>query len=349
MVNAYTSKEHTSYYVKIASEHLDKALDYLSDNVLRSINLPEEFERERGVIIEDLKMHKDRPMEEVEELFEEKLFCEKSLARRIGGSPQSVKRITLSDLNNFEKQHYHAGNAVMAIVGNIGKFSENELLSRIEQYFSFQKGKDISIKQSSTTDKNIIVCDARKIEQTNLALGFGGPGLKDEDRYIVKVMTMILGGGMSSRMFTEVREKRGLAYAIHTSYQGYSDTGMILTQAGIANENLKETVNTVIEQYQKIIEEKVSSAELRRAKEMMHGSLKISLEDSENLADMLVSMELTQGRIIDMAEIIERIQEVTEDDVQKAARKYLSMNKMIVSVVGPRVNKDKITQILSKK
>lgn len=348
IVNAYTSKEHTSYYVKIASTHIEKAFDYLSDNLINPINDLEEFERERGVIIEDLKMHKDRPMEEVGEIFEEALFSDRNLARRIGGSIESVKNITLSDLNKFEADHYFAQNSVLAIVGNLNKLSENEILKMADKYFCFKAGVLGNKKISTVKYRKDVVCDKRVTEQTNLMIGFGGPSLLHKDRYATKVMAMILGGGMSSRMFTEVREKRGLAYAIFSGCQSYSDAGMIYTQAGIANENLDKAIRTIIQEYKIIAEEKVAVKEIERAKEMIKGGLLISIEDSDELADMLVSMELNQGKISSVEDIIKQVEAVNIDDVLKVAHKYFNMERMLVSAVGPNVTPEKISAIFKK-
>ncbi|OQB06656.1 MAG: Protease 3 precursor [bacterium ADurb.Bin212] len=348
IVNAYTSKEHTSYYVKIASTHLERAFDYLADNLINPLNDPVEFERERGVIIEDLKMHKDRPMEEVAELFEEALFTETNLARRIGGSVESVSNITLKDLNAFESDYYFSENCVLAVVGDLNGMSESQIVSMAERYFCFDKGDKSKAKHSGTSDQFKIISDARPIEQTNIIIGFGGPSLLAEDRYAAKVMAMVLGGGMSSRMFTEVREKRGLAYAIFSSCQGYSDTGMIYTQAGIANNNLSESIETIINEYKKMVESKITEQELSRAKEMIKGGLLISLEDSDEIADMLVSMELDQGRILNIKDVIARVEAVSVNDVSKITNKYFDFKKMLVSVVGPHVTEQKIASIIEK-
>lgn len=348
IVNAYTSKEHTSYYVKIASTHLERAFDYLADNLINPINDSVEFERERGVIIEDLKMHKDRPMEEVAELFEEALFTETNLARRIGGSVESVSNITLKDLNVFESDYYFSGNCVLAVVGDLNGMSESQIVSLAERYFCFDKGEKSKAEYSGTSDQFKIITDARPIEQTNIIIGFGGPSLLAEDRYAAKVMAMVLGGGMSSRMFTEVREKRGLAYAIFSSCQGYSDTGMIYTQAGIANNNLSESIETIVNEYKKMIDNKITEQELSRAKEMIKGGLLISLEDSDEIADMLVSMELDQGRILNVKDVIGRVEAVSVNDVFKITNKYFDFKKMLVSVVGPQVTEQKIASIIEK-
>ncbi len=346
ITNAYTSKEHTAYYVKIASEHLREALEFLSDNLINSLNLPDEFEREKGVVIEDLKMHKDRPMEEVAELFEEKLFIDKALARRIGGTPESVSNITLDGLKNYKNKHYVANNIVVAIVGKYDTNKLGNIEDLVQTYFTFATGGNESLSKFGENKSTVVVCDDRKIEQTNLILGFAGPGSRDSKKYAAKIMAMILGGSMSSHMFTEIREKRGLAYAIHTSHSGYSDTGMIFTQAGIANENLAETIKAIMVEYKKIVNEKVTEAELKRAKEIIRGGLMISLEDSENLADMLVTQELTQDKITTPSQAIEQFMRVGLEDVLKISQEYLNLDKMVVSVVGPGAKEERVWDIL---
>lgn len=342
IVNAYTGKQHTCYYVKIASEHLGAALDYISDNVQNPINSPEEFERERGVIIEDLKMHKDRPMEEVAEIFEETIFSDRALARRIGGDPESVAKITHDDLLNFEKKYYHTANYVLGVVGNYSEMGEERLLALIEQSFKESSAPKISRSISDGVESAAVVCDKRSIEQTNLIVGFNAPGYRDKRRYALKLLARILGGSMSSRMFSEIRESKGLAYAIDTSYGGYDEIGSIETYAGIANENLKQVIEAIIEEYKKIKHEPVSDQELARAKEITKGIIKISFEDSEELADEFVTSELDEGRVLTPEEIIDHYMNVTVADVQEVAQSYLDFSKMVVSVVGPGADKAEI-------
>lgn len=349
MANAFTSKETTGYYVKIASEHLEKAFDYVSDNVQNSLNLKPEFEREKRVVIEDLKMHKDRPMEEVIELTEEAFFTEQSLARRIGGSPESVAKISLDQMIAFEEEHYVAENCVLCVVGNFGSFSEKDMIDLTEKYFKLNSGEKQSHKKSQTVDKIVVTTGKREIEQTSLVLGFAGPGLKDEDKYAARIMARILGGSMSSRMFTEIREKRGLAYAIDTGCQSYTDTGAIYTQAGIAHDKIEEALKAILDEHKKIINSKISAEELSRAKEITRGGILISLEDSESVAESLLSAEIEQGELLSPEEIIKRYLAVTADDVLKVAKKYFDFSKVVVSVVGPKIEKNNINRILERK
>lgn len=347
MSNAFTSKEMTGYYVKIASEHLEKAFDFIADNMQNSLNLKPEFEREKKVVIEDLKMHKDRPMEEVAELFEESFFTERSLARRIGGSPESVAKITLAEMVEFERKKYVAENCALCVVGNFGSLSEKDMIALTEKYFNLKSGEVQKHKKSGTADKVLLTTGKREIEQTSLIVGFAGPGLKDKDKYAARIMARILGGSMSSRMFTQIREKRGLAYAINTGCQSYTDTGTIYTQAGIAHDKIEEALKAILVEHKKIISAKVSENELSRAKEITRGGILISLEDSESVAESLLSAEIEQGELLTPEEIINKYLAVTIDDVQQAAKKYFDFKKMVVSVVGPKIDKEKIRNITS--
>jgi predicted Zn-dependent peptidase len=346
MSNAYTSKEHTAYYVKISSDHILEAFDYLADNIQNSTNLLEEFDRERGVVMEDLKMHKDRPMEEVAELFEEAIFTDKSFGSRIIGYPKTVQQITRDNLVDFKNKTYFAENSVLAVVGNFGKLSEKEVIKKIEEYFTLNHGNKITREASGVISNKTVTVGEMKTEQSNLVIGFAAPSLKDENRYAARMLAQILGGSMSSRMFTEIREKKGLAYAIETSYQGYSDTGLIVTQAGVAHQNIEETIKAIMQEYKKIISEKVNLSELKRVKEIIKGGILIGIEDSENLADMLICMELIQGKLETPEEAIKKYQAITEEDILRVAKKYINFNTVVISVVGPNINQNKINKLL---
>lgn len=347
MYNAYTDKELTAYHVKISSDHLLEIFDYFSDNLINPLNLKEEFDREKGVVIEDIKMHKDRPMEEVMELFEEQIFTEKSLGRRIAGSVESVSKITHEDLLKYESEHYIAENLVIVVAGNLGNLSEEEVIQKVEEYFNIRSGKPLPNKKSSNRDLCAVAVDKRKTEQTNLVIGFGGPSVKDEeDRYAFRLLAGILGGSSSSRMFSEVREKRGLAYATETAYQGYSDTGSILTLANVANDKIDEAAKAIIEEYRKIKLEDVSPEELTRVKEIMKSGVLIGLEDSENVAEMLMRMEIVQGKLISPEEIVQYYEKITADDIKRVANKYLDFDKMVITAVGPEVDEEVLNKIM---
>lgn len=347
MYNAYTDKELTAYHVKIASDHLLEVFDYLSDNLINPLNLQEEFDREKGVVIEDIKMHKDRPMEEVFELFEEAIFTEKDLGRRIAGTVASVEKISLANLKKYEDTRYIAENVVIVVSGNLGKLNEVEVVEEAEKFFQVRNGERGLVNPSNTLEKSRIITDKRQTEQTNVIVGFGGPSLKnEEDKYAVRFMAGILGGSSSSRMFAEVREKSGLAYAMETDYQGYLDTGSILTLANVANENVEKATRAIIEVYKDFVENGPTEEEMSRVKEITKSSFLIELEDSENLAEMLMRMELAHEKLVNPDEILQSYLDVTISDIKRVARKYLNFDKMLISAVGPEIDEQKLNQIL---
>lgn len=344
--NAYTDKELTAYHVKISSDHLLDVFDYLADNLINPLNKQEEFDREKGVVIEDIKMHKDRPMEEVIELFEEAVYSELALGRRITGTVESVKNIKLTDLNRYEQDHYIAENLVVVVAGSLGRLSEEEVVSAAEKYFTSRPGKKIQPKKSNTLEKSILTIGERKTEQTNLIVGFGAPGIQSSDRYALKMLGSILGGSSSSRMFVTVRERLGLAYAAESDYQPYSDAGSILTLANIAHENIEKAARAIIGEYRKIIDNPPSEEEMNRAREMIKSAVRIGLEDSENLAEMLLRMEIIEGQIREPEAMLDRYLKVSSDEVAEAAKKYLRFDKMVVSIVGSELKRKKLEKIL---
>jgi predicted Zn-dependent peptidase len=346
--NAYTDKELTAYHVKISSDHLVEVLDYLSDNLINPINSKEEFNREKNVVIEDIKMHKDRPMEEVIELFEENIFTEKSLGRRIAGTVESVRKIKHEELLEFEQDHYIAENIVVVICGNLGNLTEEKVVCEAEKYFTAKSGKKSEIITSGTLDVAREVSGQRKTEQTNLIIGFAGPGLRDlEDRYAFKILAEILGGSSSSRMFVEVREKLGLAYAAETEHIAYSDAGSLVTLANVAHENIEKASRAIINEYRKIVKDGPKDEEIKRAKELMKSAISIGMEDSENLAESLMRMEIIHEKLMAPEEVIAKFEEVTAKDVIRVAKKYINFDKMLVSVVGPFLDDKKLKKILN--
>jgi predicted Zn-dependent peptidase len=258
-----------------------------------------------------------------------------------------VRNISLSDLVNYEKERYCAENVVIAVAGNLGSLSVEEVAAEAEKYFGIRKAPRKPFRKSDTAAKSILTCGERKTEQTNLIIGFGGPGQLSEDRYAMKILAAILGGSSSSRMFVEVREKLGLAYAAETDYQAYSDAGSIITLANVAHENVEKAARAIISEYGKIIKDTVTKSELVRVREMIKSSMLIGLEDSENLAEMLMRMELTQGKIMEPDKILERYLAVTEQEILSVAKKYIDFDRMIVSIVGHGVGGEKFKDILS--
>ncbi len=345
--NAFTGKEYTGYYVKVAAKFINQSLDFLSDILTGSTFDSEELEKEKQVIISELDMYEDLPMEVAASRFELCLFGSNSLGRDVIGYKKSIRSVTRDSLIKYRDRFYSAKNCVVVIAGNFGAESESSLAKNIESSFAFspaitEKYQDIDYDFSARR-----VVTKKKTEQSHFIVGFPGVAKSDPDRYTLSMLALILGGSMSSRMFTEIREKRGLAYSVRTSSENYLDTGAFETYAGVDNSRASEAIAAVITEYEKA-RDGVSASELQRAKEYIYGRVLISLEDSSEAANMYAISEILTGEIISPEEAISRYQAVSLDDVKRVAQKYIDQSKMVISFVGEAVD-EKTIQRLGRK
>lgn len=344
--NAFTSKEYTGYFVKVASKYLERSVEFLADLLTNSLFDPAELEKEKDVIIQELDMYEDLPMEVAASRFETALFGKNSLGRDVIGYKKSVKTISRNDLIKYRDQYYLGRNMVVVLSGNFGGMSEKQVIALIEKNFNFDDKdtpKYLKINLNQTKSFSLV---NKKNEQSQLVIGFPGCSHTDPDRYNLKMLALILGGSMSSRMFTEIREKRGLAYAVRSSVTNYLDTGSIETVAGVPHSRVEETILAILAEYKKIIKG-VTAAELARAKEYVYGSLLIGFEDSTELASHYLMNELLTGKIKTPAEVAATYQKITLDDVKKAAEKYLDFSRLSLSFVGPDLTEEKLSKILN--
>lgn len=345
--NAFTDKEMTGFYVKAPGKQLDSVLDFLSDNICYP-SIPEiELEKEKAVILEELKMYNDVPSFLAAELFDEAAYLDQALGKPVIGYRESVSRIKRQNLIEYH-QNFTYKNGVIVIAGNYSLYSEEEIANKVENLFELKHESKINnkptIKPISFKPRFL----SKKTEQSNLVAGFIGPNMKDNDWHAVRVLTKILGGSMSSRMFSEIREKQGLAYSVSSSYTPFTDSGLISTKAGVAHHNVDKTIEAIIRQYSKIVETKVNSSELIRAKEMIKGSLLIDLEDSEELACAYAFDEILINKIEEPEQMIKKIDSITEIQIQEVAKKYLQLDKIILSVVGEGINEENINKLIGK-
>ena len=340
--NAFTGREYTGYYLKAASKHLMAALDFLSENISQALIPANELEKERQVILEELKMYEDIPQAVASELYEQTAFGKNSLGAKIGGNLESVKAITREQMLAYKASHYSYANAVIAIAGNFSAYGEEKIVDEILKTFKLEEkellaGPSVIIPQGTRVEVKM-----KKTEQSNFEVGFIGPSLQSLDWPAARVLAKILGGSMSSRMFMEVREKRGLAYHVETDINFLSDTGLFGTFAGVDNNKVEQALTAIVEQYILICQKEVDKEELERAKEMLCGKLLIETEDSEELASGYALDELILGKIETVEETIAKYRAVTAKDVQNCAKKYFKMDQIIFAGVGPRLKKSEI-------
>lgn len=343
--NAFTGKEYTGYYIKATPKHLGEAIDYLSDILTNSIFDETELNREKNVIIQEINMYEDLPMEAVSWRFEQALFGKNALGRDVIGTKESVNSISKQDLVDYRNKHYIAENTVIVLAGNFGQHSEEDLINLIKKSFNFEapsKEKTEQIELNSEKAKSIV---KKETEQSHLIIGFRTESIAGPDYYKLDLLALILGGSMSSRMFEEIREKRGLAYSVRTSSNNYLESGLIETQAGVPHEKIYETIEAIMGEYKKVMNEEILESELNKAKEIINGRILIKFEDSEEIAMHYAFDEILLHKILTPSEELKEYQKVTTSDILEVAKKYFQEDRLALSYVGPGLDEEKLKNI----
>jgi len=333
-LNGFTSEELTCYLVKMPAQYLDLALDILSDMVLNPLLPEEEIEKERTVILEEMKMYKDLPQSYKYELLDELLWPDQPLGKPIIGSFESVNSIKRGSLFDFSRQYYTPANMVISAAGRI---NYNKLLTKIEGIFSRFKEKNINTfsKVKEEQDEPQLKLFYKDTEQSHLALGFHGYSRGHPLRYAIGLLNIILGANMSSRLFEELRENKGLAYEIGSHVKYFHDTGSFIVHAGIDNQKVQESIRLILEELKKIKTELVTTSEFKRAKEFFIGQLMLALEDT--LDHMLWIGEATTclDQVYSLKEVIEEISSIKRQDLKKVAGEIFKNEKLNASLIGP--------------
>jgi len=346
--NAYTDKEFTSYFVKLPADKLSLALDILSDMTVNSLFKKEEIERERGVIIEEINMREDTPMTKVAIDFERLIYGDNPLGWDIGGEKEIVGKIQRADFFEYLARLYYAGNMALAIAGGIGVNQGGQLAKLIEGYFG--NLRKTGQKQSEHININQIKprIDSfyKKTEQAHFCLGVPGYNLFNPRRYALAVMTAILGGGMSSRLFTEIRERRGLAYYVGADLDFRTDVGFLVSRVGVKLTKIEEAIKVILAEMQKMASKKVDIKELNVAKEMLKGHLLLSQEDTFNVAERHLTQLILEKEIRPYKEVLRLIDRVTVDDVLQVAKDLFKPEKLNLAIVGPFKDKKRFSKIL---
>ena len=344
--NAFTSKEYTGYFIKAASAHTEHILEILSDMLHNSLFRAEEFERERNVILQELHMRHDDPKIRVLDLIEEVVLGrDQPLGWDTGGYQKIILKQTRQQMLDYIAQRYFPNNMVLVVSGFFDKVAVLEMVkkcyghtkpqevSKFMPYVDGQKGLQVEIER-------------RKIRQAAVAMAFKGVSRFDDDRYALDIMATILGGGMSSRMFNEVREKRGLAYYVRCGVEYYHDTGVFLTYSGIDLPKVDEAVKVIAQEYAKIRDIQVGEKELKKAKESTKGQMALGFEDSLNVAQFYGFGELLENKIETFEQEIAHVEAVTAVDVARVAKRVIAKGKMSFAAVGPFKDKERFAKIL---
>ncbi len=346
--NAATSREWTNFFVKSRAENMEKSFDVLSDMILNPTLDETEIEKERGVILEEIAMQEDSPIEKIGEIFTEMIFKGNPLARDIAGSKASVRAISQKDFIDFRYKHYKGGNIVITVAGGI-HHEEAEKLA-MKYFFDVEPGEkevpEAFVLAQKTPNLKV---HYKKSEQAHFILGFMGHGRNYERRYPENVLATILGRGMSSRLFNEIREKRGLAYTVSTSISRYSDTGIFETYAGVDLKRIEEAIGVMLDQHYGINEGKfpITNAELVKAKEYMKGRIALALEDTLSVCDYYGQRVMFMDQIETPEEIFEKIDAVTIDEIYEAANNLFKKETLNLAVIGPFKNEEKFAKIVN--
>jgi predicted Zn-dependent peptidase len=331
-LDAFTSKEYAGYYIKVLDEHVPRALDVLSDVVQHPALDPDDIEREKKVILEEIKMVEDTPDDLVHELFTQAFWAGHALGRPILGTRETVEALTEAVLRDHFRRVYTADNFVVSAAGNLEHARVRDLVERAFAGIGEVGDGAIDVPPAAAPGFEV---RARELEQSHICLGTAAYAQRHEDRYVSYVLNTLLGGSMSSRLFQNVREKRGLAYAVFSGLAAYRDTGALTIYAGCANEAVGEVIDLTVEELRGVKSAPAPEAELRRAKDHLKGSLMLSLENTASRMSHIARQEIYFDRHFGLDETLEGIEKVTALDVQRVATDLLSDSALAGTVLGP--------------
>lgn len=343
--NAFTSEDKTGYFAKVDAKHLETALDVIADIYLNSKIEEKEIKKESGTILQELNMYEDMPISNVGDIFKNLLYGGNPLGREIIGYKKTVSSFKRKDIVRYMKKFYMANDTVVAVAG---KFDEKKTISRIKGYFSEMKKKkkpkfiEVSEKQSIPQTR----VKFKKTDQTHFILGVRGYDWNHKDRFALSLLSIILGGNMSSRLFIEVREKRGLAYYVRTGVDSFKDTGYLATQAGVEHKNLELAIKTILDGYRKIKMEKVSETELKKAKSYIKAKSVMGMEASDEVAMFLVGQEISKNKILTIRKMFSLIDKVSSDDILRVAKDVFDKRKLNLAVIGPNKEGNRLNKLL---
>lgn len=343
--NAFTGEEYTGYYAKVAAKHWGKALDVVSDLFLNAKLEQEEIDRERGAILQEINMYEDMPMRRVHEYFKTLLYGDTPLGWDIAGPKSNIKAFQREDFIKFLKRGYVGENIVVGVAGNIDPKVVKKAV--IEIFSGVAKGKKAkALKAKEVQKEPQMVLRTKKTDQTQFVVGCRAYHMTHKNRAAMSVLAAVLGGGMSSRMFIEVRERRGLAYRVGTSTDTFVDAGYLETHCGVEHENLEKALAVVMDEYKKITKELVGKEELKKAKEGIKGRMAMGLEGSDEVAEFLVGQEVLTGSIKLIKERMKEIDAVTAEDVLRVAKDIFQNRKLNLAVIAPKADEKKLAKIL---
>jgi predicted Zn-dependent peptidase len=343
--NAFTGKEYTGYYVKCAAEHRDTALDVLVDMIRNSKFDPAEIEREKGVIVEEMNMYYDTPRDYVDGVYDELLYGDQPLGWDIIGTKETVRAASRDTFLGYLDRWYRAPRMVAGVAGAVGA----ELVPRLEELLGDVRNGSTGTPTPVAWEQEAprVKLHTKASDQAHVRLGVHSYPLDHPDRYALVLLATALGGGMSSRLFTEVRERRGLAYYIYGYNQGYTDTGTLFAQGGVDINRIDDAVTTIVGEFARIAAERLEPDELEKARNFAKGRLVLSLEDPKGMILFGLRDEVLEGRVREPEEVLAALDAVTLEDVQRVAQDVIRDERLNFALIGPFDEPERFERLLS--
>jgi predicted Zn-dependent peptidase len=330
-LNAFTGKERTCYYARVLDEQLPIAAELLADMFLNSVFDPQETEKEKSVVIEEIRMCEDSPDELVHDLFATAVLGSHPLGLSVLGSEENIRAMKREDILEFIANHYVPGNLVVAAAGNV---THEQVVAQVEKYFSSLPSNPLTTNSMPLDKPGKVALKYKEIEQVHLCIGGLGVPRHDEDKFAVYVLDVILGGGMSSRLFQQLREERGLVYSTYSYHACFQDAGVFGVYAGTGPDNVRQVVHIIQDEFDRLVQEGVTPEELHRGKEQLKGSLMLGLESTAARMSRIAKSELFYEAILTPDELAAKIDAVTVEMVQRVARRLLSA-PLTAAAIGP--------------
>ena len=341
--NAFTTKEFTGYWVRVASAKFKSALSILSDMLLNSLFDQAEIDRESGVIVEELNMYEDNPVMHIEDIFEHCLYGDTPAGWDTIGTKENIRRFKREDFVGYLTTQYGANSLSVIIAGNIKK-ADKVAMMRLLGSFKKNKWKN-KVKVAENQIKPRLKSVYKDIDQVNLSLGVRTYAIDSPEEFKLKLLSVILGGAMSSRLFIRLRERNGLAYTVRTITEFYSDSGYLTTQAGVPIDKVEPAIKIILEEYKRLTTELVSPKELKRAKDLFVGRLLLQMEGTGDVADWYGRQAILRKKIITPDEFLKAIKKISAQDLRKTAQKIFVDQKLNLALIG-KVKEENFKSIL---
>lgn len=331
-LNAFTTKEYTCFYAKALDQHFNLGMQLLADMIINPLFDPDDLSKERNVIEEEIKSYEDSPDEIVHDLLAESLLMGHPLGYPVLGTPETIKGFSRDTVVDYWKRFYNPANACLAVAGNI---DIEQVVAEAERWWASLAGFAPVSSKTTSCERRRTTIRRKDTEQVHLCIGAEGVSRTHEEKYAMLILDSILGGSVSSRLFQELREERGLVYSAGSSHAAYRDTGIFSIYAGTSMGNLSQVVSIVRQQLEHLREHLVHDGELKRAKEQLKGNLWLSLENTSNLMSRLAKSEMFYGHFVTPEEVVARVENITAEDVQAMARRIFEPESMVLAAVGP--------------